>query len=528
MFLSSGLLLGLSWPFTGGITPLVFFALVPFLLAEEYIYQRKLRPRKVFWNSYLLFITFNFVTTWWVYYASSGGMLMAVFLNSLLMAIVFWLYHLVRRKLGNQRGYIALVLLWLGFEWCHYHWELSWPWLSFGNVFANRITWVQWYEYTGVLGGSLWVLLVNIQVFFLAKKIFFDNEKIGKQKRKLIQLSCMIGIPIAISLVMYFTYEEALNPINVVVVQPNIDPYFEKFDDGLSSRDQLDRITKLAAAKIDETIDYVVAPETAIARSLMESDLQEYTEVDYLSQFVVNTSKASLVIGLSSHQVFDYEVSDQAKRLKNGDFYENYNSAMLLDHEQHTQLYHKSELVLGAEKMPFAWLLKPLEGLALDLGGTFGTLGVEAEAKNLINHQTGLQVAPIICYESVYGDYVSDFVKKGAQVLFIITNDGWWDDTPGYKQHLSFASLRAIETRRSIARSANTGTSCFVNQKGEILQPTKWWVQDAIKGSINANAKLTFYTKHGDIIGRVSFGIGVMLLLFALVTGFNVSMQSYE
>ena len=90
-------------------------------------------------------------------------------------------------------------------------------------------------------------------------------------------------------------------------------------------------------------------------------------------------------------------------------------------------------------------------------------------------------MAPVICYESVYGEYSTGYIKKGAQAIFIMTNDGWWDNTAGHRQHLYFASLRAIEARRAIARSANTGISAFVNQRGDILQPTRYDEPIAIK-----------------------------------------------
>ncbi|HRN41789.1 MAG TPA: apolipoprotein N-acyltransferase, partial [Vicingus sp.] len=176
------------------------------------------------------------------------------------------------------------------------------------------------------------------------------------------------------------------------------------------------------------------------------------------------------------------------------------------------KIYHKSKLVLGVEKMPFSSLLSPIEKFAINLGGTTGSYGVEKEAKIFDNEKT--KIAPVICYESIYGEYVTDYVKKGANVIFIITNDGWWEDTPGYKQHLAYGRLRAIETRRSIARSANTGISCFINQRGDVLQATNWWEQDVIAGKINLNNQTTFYTIHGDYIGRVAAFIGALMLLW--------------
>ncbi|HXC04768.1 MAG TPA: nitrilase-related carbon-nitrogen hydrolase, partial [Bacteroidia bacterium] len=122
----------------------------------------------------------------------------------------------------------------------------------------------------------------------------------------------------------------------------------------------------------------------------------------------------------------------------------------------------------------------------------------------------------VICYESVFGEYVTDYVKKGANVIFIITNDGWWGDTPGYHQHLDYARLRAIETRRWIARSANTGTSCFIDDAGKVTQATSWWVPAAIKGDIIKWGGYTFYVKHGDYIARAFMIVGLVLLLWSI------------
>ena len=124
--------------------------------------------------------------------------------------------------------------------------------------------------------------------------------------------------------------------------------------------------------------------------------------------------------------------------------------------------------------MPFASILKPLEKFALDMGGSIGSLGVQEESSVFESSIHDIVVAPVICYESIYGEYVSSYILKGAQLIFIMTNDGWWEDTPGYHQLLAYARLRAIENRRSIARSANTGISCFINQRGDILQRTEW------------------------------------------------------
>jgi apolipoprotein N-acyltransferase len=132
-----------------------------------------------------------------------------------------------------------------------------------------------------------------------------------------------------------------------------------------------------------------------------------------------------------------------------------------------------------------------------------------------------LRLAPVICYESVYGDFVADYVKNGATLIGIITNDGWWSDSPGHLQHLQYATLRAIETRRDIARSANTGISGFINQKGEITQQTGWWVQAVSRATVHLNEELTFYVRYGELIGPACQVLAVLLLVFTLVRALN-------
>ncbi len=126
-------------------------------------------------------------------------------------------------------------------------------------------------------------------------------------------------------------------------------------------------------------------------------------------------------------------------------------------------------------------------------------------------------MAPVICYESVYGDFVGEYVKNGASLIGIITNDGWWSDSPGHNQHLQYATLRAIETRRDIARSANTGISAFINQKGEITQQTAWWVPATSRATVHLNTEQTFYVRYGELIGPACQVLAVLLLVLTVV-----------
>ncbi len=515
----SGLLMGVSWPATGNLAPLFFIALLPLLYVEYTISQnpKKLKSRHLYLNAFLCFLTFNTFTTWWIWYASEAGMLMAVILNSIFMGIIFLWFHGIKKRLGNKKGYFALIVLWIGFEWLHYHWEFSHPWSTFGNTFANYTEIIQWYEYTGVLGGTLWILIVNILVFRIFRKMILLKESFKTNVKPIIAIVLIIAIPTIISFITYSNYKEVENPSEIVLIQPNIDPYKDKFG-RMSEPQQIDRILSLARKKITSTTNYVIAPETAIPRGSVEDELEYNYGIIEIRKLISEYPQLKFVIGASTYINYQQggkkptESASQNPQTKV--WYDAFNTALLIDKSPTIQIYHKSKLVLGVERLPFAAILAPLEDFAINLGGTFGSLGT-AEKAEVFDLNTDNPIAPVICYESIYGDYFGDYVANGANLVFIITNDGWWRDTPGYKQHLSYARLRAIESRRSIARSANTGITCFINQRGDIVNPTKWWEQDVISGKINSNDKLTFYTINGDILGRLAAAIATLLLLWS-------------
>jgi len=193
-----------------------------------------------------------------------------------------------------------------------------------------------------------------------------------------------------------------------------------------------------------------------------------------------------------------------------------YNAALLVRRDGTTEPYHKSKLVPGVEELPFEKWLGPISALALDLGGTTGSLATQEEREVMASGD--LRLAPVICYESIYGDHVAAHVRNGATLLVIMTNDAWWSDSPGYKQHLAYGRLRAIETRRCIARSANTGISGFIDQRGELHDTTNWWTPDARRATLLARNDLTFFAKHGDYIG-IAAEILASLLIIALIIG---------
>lgn len=513
--LLSGLLMALSFPEIGNLNLLMGVAWVPLLLMEHKLRNDKKAGLKIFLLAYLAFVVYNIHTSYWIFFADRIASFMAFFANALLMAITFWLYYFTKKHVGEKQGYIGLVFFWLAFEYQHYNWDLSHPWLTLGNVFANFPQLVQWYEWTGVLGGSLWLLVMNLLVFgwiLLKQK---ETPEPSRERAFLITLACWVLIPSVYSLWRYVSFEERVHPVEVVVSQPNIDSYTEKFGENmLSFRQQLDSVVRPVTSLITGNTRFVIGPETAIPFEFFETDFKPgQAYYDYLDSAMRSWNGPDLLIGASTWKVFPYKRSVASRMLEDGQYWESYNTSVHLSLSQSPNFLHKSKLVLGVEKIPFVGVFPFMENFAMKMGGSYGTLGIEDEAKNFKGK--GVTFASLVCYESIYGEWVAEFVRNGAQVLFIITNDGWWKDTPGYRQHFQFARLRAIETRRAIARSANTGSSGFINQRGDVLHKSSYDIQLALRESINLNDELTPYVVHGDMIGRISWLAAVLILILA-------------
>ena len=517
--LCSGLLFWLSWP-VKPFAPLLFLAFVPILLIDRELnaWEDRKAGRKFFRYSYLALLLWNATTTWWVINSTLIGGIFAILANALLMYLPLWAYRYTKKRAGASWGYFGFVLYWMTFEYIHLNWDLSWPWLTLGNAFAMFPEWVQWYEWTGVFGGTLWVLLGNLAFYFT----IFRSGAIKKKFipwRSLTYSILWILLPIAFSYYRYYDYEEKGELNEIVVLQPNIDPYTEKFigtESFIPFDEQVRRFIEQSQQKITAETDFLLWPETAIDKAFNEATLREDPLISEVREFRERYEELSLLTGITSYSIYRKEAPPTARYREDLGHYDMFNAGLFFSDAGTDTVYHKSKLVPGVEIMPYPQVFSFLTETIFNLGGTMGGLGRQKE-RTVFYDADGIGVAPSICYESIYGDYMAEFVRNGANYIFIITNDAWWGDTPGHRQHFHYASLRAVETRRSIARCANTGISGFFNQRGDVLQRTDYWEPTVIRGEIRANEGLTFYARYGDYLARTATWLAAFVLLAAFV-----------
>ena len=524
--LLSGLLLVFSWP-PHGFPLLAFFAFVPlFFVSDDLLeHETKVPFWRGLWHAYIALLVWNIGTTWWIWNITPVGSIATFALNSFFMAIVFGCWQRFRTlRLPPVTSPLALIAFWCTWECLHLNWDLTWPWLNLGNVFSNNTEFVQWYEITGTFGGTIWILVGNFLFYFLLKKIR-ENRKAALIHG--IVLLLWIVLPAAASLIRYHSYKlpspTADNSIEVVIVQQNTDPVEEQYH--MNNLQHFHRLMEVGIPKLTQNTQLLLCAETAIPWSIASDAIgaddcptfnSSYAWLPMVDTLTALYPNLNFIVGLSTYEIFDYKATLTAQETHPGTFVDDYNTAACFNRNGLVGLYYKSKLVPGVEKMPYPQVFGFLEKLAIDLGGTSGSLGKDTEQRTFQLQDVPFRIGTAICYESAYGEHFGKFVKNGAQLMSVITNDGWWGKTPGHQQHFMMSKMRAVETRRTILRSANTGISAIIDERGDAHQQTKYDTRLALRDKVVPNDTITFYVKHGDYLARLCVALTALIAIFSI------------
>ncbi|MGM0667668.1 MAG: apolipoprotein N-acyltransferase [Bacteroidota bacterium] len=514
--LAGGLLGSLAW--NDNATGLIILvALVPFLHIFHSTIKEGASGSLVFLRVLPGFIIFNLLTISWLRNASIAGAIYAVLANSFLMSSVFWLASVIYKKSSSFLGYASLLTFWIIMEHLNSRLIILSPWLNLGNTLGNDVAFIQWYDITGVAGGTLWILLFNLALYFTYSALREERDYLP---RRLVILLLLFLIPTGYSLLKFYRTYIPAGSADILIVQPNIDPHSEKFS-SYSFEMQLDRMLNMADENISGGTEWVIFPETAIDDPFYEEDVYENKYYLMIDSLLSNYEGVSLITGattMKSLRVNDIQRADPAGRDENrGKQFEVYNTAMKVSPGEDVAFYHKSKLVPGIEKKIRSLPAVIQEKIIPDLGGTMTGYGTQDERTVFYDPDSLVRIAPVICYESVYGDFITGYIRNGSNLIVIITNDGWWKNTQGYRQHLMFARIRAIENRRAVARAANTGISCFIDQRGRIIKSSGWWEEGVLQHSPGLYDRMSFYSRNGDFISRYLSVFGAFILILTFI-----------
>ena len=526
----SGLLLTFSW-YPPGLPFLIFFALIPMFLMSDHLLEKG--SKVAFWKglifSYPGFLLWNALTTYWICNTTIPGGIAASVLNALLMSMVFGLWHCCRKYVKHRWTHpILFAAFWISFEYLHLNWDLTWPWLNLGNVFAVSPHWVQWYSVTGALGGTLWIIALNFLIYYIL--VHQRTYKTRAWGLSAAFLGCLI-IPIIWSACLYKSTLKNIDkntPIEAVIVQPNTEVWEEEYR--LTNTQEAQRILDVAEPYLNEKTNLVVCPESSIAHSIYLKALQtgeypkespSYACFPLLDSSIAMYPNLNFILGLSTYNVYDHKATITAKQMDAIHYLDFYNTAVFYNKNKYSGHYHKSRLVPGVEALPFPKIFGFLGDMLVNLGGVSSSLAKDDCQRTFAFDADSkpLKVGTAICYESIYGELVGRFVRNGANVLTVITNDSWWKDTPGHKQHFEMARLRAVETHRYVLRAANGGFSGVINPAGDVEQKTKYEERTALHATVYAQNDITFYAKHGDYLAVIAIILTAAGLLYAIICG---------
>lgn len=451
-----------------------WFALLPyFMLLEDKRAGEGLR-----W-SYLTGLFICITTLYWIGHVTQAGFVGAILIIPLYLTL-YGLFHIGLRRQFGGKAWLILPFLWVAIEYLQSRSELAFPWNYLGYTQSYYTPLIQYAEYTGIWGVSLWVMLLNVLFWQL-----YRNGKERCRRRLLIgALGVLLFLPLLQGGLVLQRQPQAGRPVTVALLQGNVDP-FEKWaadsdEKNLALYEAMSR--EAAAAKPD----LIVWPETALPFYLRGETL-------YLQRFEHLADSLGVPLLTGS---LDYQFANEKE-------YTYYNAAFVAEPgSSFLQVYRKIRLVPGSERIPYRdyFPFNHLKDWLSDLALGVGDYGRGEEYTVFTTRHAGrpLRFSTPICYDSAFPDLVRRFVAGGAEFLCIITNDAWFGRTSAPAQHSQFAVFRAIENRTPIARCANTGISCYVDAYGRVSQRTTLYSKAILNGTLSVNRRATLYTRRGD------------------------------
>jgi len=532
----SGLLLALSFP-PMPFGNLAVIALVPLLFILEY------EPKRPFLLLYLTFFVYHAGTNWWISswqvdtdpYLMISGIAVAL-IHPFFFIIPFAPYLFIKKRIGTQKALWFLPFFWVAFEWLHSIGDPAYPWLSLGYTQIYNTYWVQFADITGNWGISFAIVLFNIMILKLA----YVYRTLDKEERRIKQLFkhpqiLKFLIPLLLLLLIpnvygafryhHFTHEkmtEKYQTVSLGIVQPSINPW-NKWESSASQ--QIFKHTQLSdsLAKALGPPDAFIWSETAIL--FMGVEMNAGHNFSMLHRWL-DMHNSSLISGFADMYFYkpgeDYTVAAKPFRGDTNLIYDSYNSMLVLNSpetdESNPQIYHKMRLTPFGERIPFLEIFSfARKWLEWGVGISNWAKGTEQKVLKIkTKDNKEFLTAPVICIESLYPDFVRKFINQGADFITIITNDAWYDHTFGPEQHYQIAVMRAIETRRYVARCANTGVSGFIQANGETLLRAPQYQSIAVGAAIPAIKEKSLYLIYGEWVVYLS----LLISLYAIVLGF--------
>ena len=476
----SGLLLALSFP----PLPLGFLAyvgLVPLLMSCH-----MLSGRAAFIAGAVHGIAFYAPSLYWISWITGPGVLAAILYMTLFRALVVWSTATCMKRFGPTAMWGA-PFIWAGFEYVNSLGDLGFPWAVLALSQSAYLPLIQYADVTGIFGVSFWIVMVNLILFLLWRQ---------SEVKKWAALAIVVAAPLVHGWLTMSNAKVADRTLTVGIAQPNLEPRakeYRPFDYHFTI------LKKQTIEAVSQGADLMVWPETAVPAYLGMPANQHYRD---RIQRLVDSLDVAIYTG--ANHLDEYEGRRRS-----------FNSSFLLKPENgDLPRYDKMRLVPFGERSPFPDLLPWLREIQFSGGGFIAANWDAGEAFTVFEVED-TAFGSMICFDSVFPQQAFELVRGGAEFLVVITNDGYFGKTSGPYQHVQLSVFRAIENRRSIVRSANTGVSTFVDPYGRLSGTTGIFHEAVLTSSILLNEDTTFYTRYGNVFGIVCLIVTIVAVFLA-------------
>ena len=493
---ASGILIVLAFP-VFDLYLLAWIAFVPLLLS----FWGK-TSREAFFSGFVFGMVYFFGTLYWIYHSINhyGGV---PFLSSILIVLLLCCYLSLYPalfsgifssiiKTTKLPAVLIAPVIWVVLEFIRSYAFSGFPWSSIGYSQYKFLSMIQISDITGIYGISFLIISVNgaiVDIILLKKRL---------KEMPLFPLSYTVVGFSSLFLILMFTFgygtwrlgqERKGKIVTAGIVQGNIEQ--DKKWEPAYQKEVIDTYFDLSREISRSPLDLLVWPETSVP-FFFEYDI-ELTEKIIQFQKNLNTN---LLFG----SVLVKERSPEKTLLSN--------SAVLLDREgKIVYKYDKIHLVPFGEYVPLRSILFFIDKIVAGIGDYVpGKYYIKAET------DSG-SFGTLICYEIIFPGMVRKFYTKGGDFIVTVTNDAWFGRTSGPYQHFSMAVFRAIENRKPLIRSANTGLSGFIDSNGKIMIKSSLFQRQIMTEKIKTDTTMTFYTKYGDLFSYLCIVVSVILLL---------------
>jgi len=508
------MLLGLS-ALPSNLYYLNFIAFIPLLVASDWTLTLKKTLFTFTLQLLLALVVFFFYVGHWLLSAGNMGYLIA-----LLIVVPFVLLvspYILFKKRGNKFAPVYFIAVWLTGEMVQAYFQLGSPFFNLGHSLGAKPRLIQWYEFTGASGGTLWILTMNFLLYSLGKTLISDRKR--WVKISVAALSVLL-FPVIISMIIYAGYKEKGSPGEVLIIHPSTDCTNVKYR--INIYELMDIYLKVMLPQLTDKTEYVVLPETAIPNAGWVADLNNNLVFDHFLKSTSQYPNLKLVTGAVNYEeIPNVEKIKGYKKIPGIRFsekykvwYYTYNSALQIERGQPVQMRTKDGLVPYSEYAPYPLIMPRLAPVGIDF-----QFSKREKNRLVFNADNGKNVSALICYELVYGRLFNQAVRKGARAFFVLLNEGWYTNSPKVpQQFLQLSVVRAIENRRDIAHASNMGISAFIDQRGDVVARNDSKQPGFLKHEIRMNKQHTVAATLGNYLEVSALAAITFLIIGELIS----------